>query len=71
MIDLRGNLLREDDCPTLEFLSRRVAANNGVLHLEPQRGDFGFPTYDQWPVYNVLEIIFGTILIPEPLPCDF
>ncbi|MDJ0840645.1 MAG: hypothetical protein QNK37_29310 [Acidobacteriota bacterium] len=70
LVDLRGNYLGAEDCTILAPLRERLEASGGELLVEPQRGVFGFPTYEQWPRYNILEIMNGTILTPEPLPCS-
>ncbi|MDJ0835952.1 MAG: hypothetical protein QNK37_05500 [Acidobacteriota bacterium] len=64
LIDLRGNELDEGDCPQIDLLTERVNDTGATLQFQPQRM-FGYPGYDQWPRYNILELLGGADLDVE------
>jgi len=68
-IDLRENLVSAERCGQVDTLRERVGRSGAVLLLEPQSGIPGYPEYDQWPGFDILAFIGGTILPPDSLGC--
>lgn len=69
LLDLSLMNLDEDDCDDLQQLQARVDASGAQLLYQTQGGTPFMPSQEQWPTYNILELLSGAASSTYSLDC--